>query len=647
MRLTMTTMGVLLLTVAPALAAEPVMVTVEQKTHPIRIAPLAEDSLYPVRVSKERTKAITDRLKKRERQIAATLDTKDRKALKIAYTADEQWQKIFAELQDVRDSVYETKKITFPLVTLSNGHLEVKVAPTLGMRVVNAVDLRSGESLSGTPDPRFYEKQPFLGNLGWTAGYVEPSFPYFEHGVGTQQSAGYRVIEHENGSATVAMNMRFTHHQDKVHMKRYGRFSQRILSIWVTLKPGEIKYSYTTRVDNPNPLRRSDRMWTNVLMHAAKYDAQHIIYPAGWVSPHGAGRIDPFYADGGEPTWQGVSHFAVHPDYRFCGVYSPKKDTNALIILDRRQPRGMKLYTRNQAGGFLEIWTGHGYVFEDPGDFVQGYEPIEYTLHFYIASGIGRVRYADEHIAVGEKGSVATDTTKDMDYETPRPPLKHSDARPHLEKMKQLGGKYRVELEEISNHTGAPTSWQAVGLANKLARQETLDDAAYALSIARTAYRFGQFDNVLAIVEKVGRHPEADMLRGLIAWERGDKVDFGSAGIDANYHRALLAVQNDDTKVAIDMLDKLLAERPNVYRPALLRAYLKRDVEAAEALAEANPASPEAQLVLELLGVEGAAEARKALCEHNPDAAEQVQAFQVALTEGKWRHMKRYGPMAP
>ena len=51
--------------------------------------------------------------------------------------------------------------MSFTAITLRNPHIEVVVAPELGMRVLNAIDLKTGRSLGGSPDPRKYETDPF------------------------------------------------------------------------------------------------------------------------------------------------------------------------------------------------------------------------------------------------------------------------------------------------------------------------------------------------------------------------------------------------------------------------------------------------------------------------------------------------------
>ncbi|MFP4055093.1 MAG: DUF5107 domain-containing protein, partial [Phycisphaerae bacterium] len=436
--------SLLLVPAAVAIAAEKdpapakVSVKVRKVTHPMEVCKLEEGRLYPQRASNEELKPIRRKLKEREAEIRAGVEKakpvqaaqatqayKDWKALpkekrygregdelKAVYTEfnavvrdviqkDVHWNRLKEQFRNTRDKHCRTIEATEPIVTLHNGLIEVKIAPTLGMRVVNAVDLKTGLSFTGTSDPRAYEKAPWRDIIAWTAGYQELSFPYFEHGVGVRQSAGFRVIERDDGSVTVAMNMRFTSHQHPRHQARYGRYSQRHASVWVTLKPGEGRYTATYRIDNPNPLPRSDRAWTNVLMEADRYDGKHIIYPAGYIMPHNGGWVKPFYAQGGERSWQSVSHFALYPEYEFCGVYSPRTDNNCLIIRPADTAPGMKLYTPNASGGFLELWVGSTTLFEYPGELLSGYVPIQYELTFYNAKGIGRVKFANRHVAIG------------------------------------------------------------------------------------------------------------------------------------------------------------------------------------------------------------------------------------------------------
>ena len=643
---------------------------------------------------------------------------------------------------DARNATVKVFDITFPVVALNNGLVEVKVVPTLGMRIWNAVDLKTNTSLAGTADPRYWEKAVIQGNCGWTAGYVEPSFPSYEHGMFVlDQPAGWRVIRRGDGSATVAMNMRFTRHQHARDLARYGRYGDRALSGWVTLRPGESRYSVTYRVDNPNPLRRSNRLWVNFILHADGYDAEHILYPVGWHTGHAAWGFAAVHGAGGTPTFQGVSMFAVHPDYDFAGVYSQARDVNCLLVKDRTA-QGLKLYTPGgRGGGVMEIWTGTNEVFEHSGWFLDPYLPTRQTITCYNVSGIGRVTYANRDVAFaasvkegfkllcpaagkvevtdgGQRvlaaglagpgkvlegsfsdrmwvkidGRLVADVSMPVLCTPPTgkkagaspaadgpPPLAYGDVKEiYEEKVKPLGGPCRPELEVIAGNHGTPSPQddlrlagqivrggpRAVVAANARGRDEARPstargsneagsarpfavDADRALSAANCCYRLGHLDLAGKLCDLIGRRPETDYLRGLIAWERGQKVDFAAAGLDSNYHRAMLAIQNGNKDKAVELLKQLVAARPKVYRPRLMLAYLTKDAALASALADENPGSPEAQLVGELLGVAGAKEAKDSLLQNNPSAAEQVEAFRAELTAGKWQHMPRFKLLAP
>jgi hypothetical protein len=725
--------SLLLVPAAVAIAADneaapaKVSVKVRKVTHPMEVCKLEEGRLYPQRAGNEELKPIRQKLKVRETAIRMQAEKALPEEAAAAEKARTEWQalpkaqrsgpegdklrKVFdawdatlreltqkdviwnqfkQQYQKTRDKHCRTIEAAEPIVTLNNGLIEVKIAPTLGMRVLNAVDLKTGLSFAGTSDPRAYEKAPWRDIIAWTAGYQELSFPYFEHGVGVRQPAGFRVIERDDGSVTVAMNMRFTEHQHPRHQSRYGRYSQRHASVWVTLKPGESCYTATYRIDNPNPLPRSSRVWTNILMEADRYDGTHIIYPAGYIMPHNGGWVKPFYAEGGKRSWQGVSHFALYPEHEFCGVYSPRTDNNCLIIRPADTAPGMKLYTPNASGGFLELWVGSTTLFEFPGELLSGYVPVQYELTFYNAKGIGRVKFANRHVAIGGdevravllapapgkakvldgagkvlgEGPIGPHTTLtvarrekmtvQIDGQTVAEvafPLTFKDTRSRHPQVKSLGGKYRIELEEISNHRGAPRVWHAMREARKILEDKAEADAEQALSLARACYRYGHFQTAKELTAKTApNHRQTHLLDALIAWERGSKMTdimFGHAGVDSYYHRALQAYALGKKEQAKKWLGKLIEQRPKVYRPRLALAYWTNDRKLAGKLAAENPASPEAQMVLELLGDADAADAKEALLQHNPGAAEQVEQFRKAIAEGKWEHVKRFKPLLP
>ena len=609
-----------------------------------------------------------------------------RRRLREAMLADAEYARLAEAFYRARDSVYERKELTFPVVTLTNGLLDVKVAPTLGMRLWYAVNLRDEADLSGLPAPDDWDKRTILANTPWTAGCVEPSFPSAEDGMHVLQPAGFRVVRGDDGSATVAMDMRFTHHQGRRELARWGRYSQRILSGWVTLRPGEARYSVTYRVDNPNPLRRSDRLWVNFLFHADVYDQRCVVFPAAQATDHAArGGLQAVYATDGTPRFGGRSAFAIGCPYDFAGAYSPDRVMNCLLVKDR-DARGLRLSAPAGKGGPFQVSTGTSELFEHSGRFLDPYVPARQTVTCYAAGLIARADYANRDVAVatdrgvfrltcprpaaarvldGEgkllaagpvgpgrrlKGSLGKRLVVELDGRRAADvtfPLPRGDAAAAFAEARTLGGKAKMELEELADNPGSTSAAGAIAAAKVILLTGKAADKELAQSLANTLYRLGRFDDALKLAGLIGPTPAADYLRGLVAWERGEKADFGRAGLDAHYHRAMAAIAAGDRPGAIRLLDELLAARPKVYRPALCRAYLRKDLQSARALAEENPASPEAQLVLELLGEGPARPAREALVKGNPGAAEEVDAFRDEITKGIWKHRRRYERLLP
>lgn len=582
----------------------------------------------------------------------------------------------------------------FTRISIRNQHLEVIVAPELGMRVLNAIDLATGRSLSGTPDARQYETQDFEQFPIWTAGYLEHSFPYFEHGMFARQPAGWRIVEQADGGVQIAMTCRFSHWQHPRHMARHGNYSDRALSVIVELKPNQRRYRVTTRVDNPNPLPRSERVWTNHHLHTEGYDREHIIFPVGYVSTHSVWWanpywIKPYHADGGEPWYESVSLFGIYSPHGFTGWHSSQHDDNSLIIKDPESCPGLKLYTGKD--GFFELWVGTTTLFEHPGGLVAPYEPTGYSLDYYLAPDIGRVEFATRDLAMGIRDGIARLTgpvelpvrvrdqhgqiiTEGMIGPGHAPltlpaawplsvehggkhlatialPLQHPDTSDLVDIIDAKGGEIRYELEEVSNTRREMTVRDAIPAAQAIVdgSAETEPSARGVLSLARACYRLGHFELTTALCARLPSSPETDYLRALVAWETGDPatVDFASAGLDSYYLRALQAHANGDRATALIWLDQLLAVRPQVWRPRLLQAYLANDLVGAQRLAHEQPASLDAHIVCELLGDPAAATATADLLRTNPDAAEQLAQFRAELEHGAWTHIRRYAPALP
>jgi len=630
---------------------EVVKVTTESVTHPLWTAPMKEDAPHPLQDKSQRDKL-------------------------------PHWPNTTRE------------DIEFTKVTLENRFLRISVAPQLGMRVLNAIDKLTGESLSGSTNPLKYEVDPFTQHKIWTAGYLEHSFPYFEHGMFVRQPAGYRIVQSGDGATSIAMNCRFSHWQHPRHMARHGNYSDRSLSVIVTLRPGERRYTITTRVENPNPLARSERLWTNHHLHAEGYDRKNIIFPAGYVSSHDVWwaqpfTIKPFLAKGGEANYRdkSMNHslFATFSEHDFAGIYLPSRNFNSLIIRDHRECPGLKLYSGKD--GFLELWVGTTTLFEHPGGFVSPYEPVSYTVNYYAANGIGRVDYATRNFAIaaddgkfrltapapaavrvrnligeilaeGRVGPEIKPLTGTTDYplmvevngappQEVTLPLQFRDMSHLKGDLRSKGGTHRYELEEMSNTAKEKTLRDALPATNEWLEQPD-PDGKKGLSLARACYRLGHFQLTQQILDRLPESGESDYLKALIDWESGKSgVHFGAAGTDSYYMRALDQIGQGNLDAAEEWLQRLIAVRPRVYRPRLMLAWLTRDSASINQLIEENPASPEALLVAELLGDPAAAKEKDKLLQNNPDASLQVELFRNELLDGKWSHIPRYTPTKP
>lgn len=729
----------------PILAQQPakVQIQIEPTVFQVEVADYEDSSLYPRRPSREMNTELDKPIKARQAELAAELSKASEEAtallreaeqaqaalgklprgernspeaqalqavvnrwnarLREAEAGDAAMKKLRAEREEAVRRFQNRRTIEHkaPVVTLENGLVRVLVVPTLGARVLDCIDLQTNVGLDTQPNPLPAASRPISDVLAFNAGAVEASFPYFEHGMGVLQPAGWHTGHHADGSAYVAMNVRFTEHQEPRHMGRYGRYAQQELSVIVTLAPGQRGFDTRFRLENPTPLRASNRLWINTILHVERYDAEHLIYPAGYVMPHG-GQSVTLFDPAQRSSWVDVSHFALFSDYGFTGIYNPKTDTNMIMSFDPREVPGMKLYTRRENGGFTEIWLGSNPLFEHPGSFVAMDEPVEFSTRFTFISGRGRVVWANEQMAIaleenrlrmlrlhptfrpGEiryqirysNGSMGgtrsgepqgdqlveihnprfTTQTFDLTFTAgDRPeqrishPLVFEDKRPMLAEVKPLGGKFRYELEQICNHVGAPTSRDAIPQATALVGnpEAARRDPDLLISLGNTAYRWGHLDLALRCAELAGEWPEARYLAALVKYEKTGKADWAKTGVDGLWPKAAQAVAEKDTEQAIRLLDELLAVRPKAWRPRLMRAYLGRDAAAAAKLVLENPASAEAQYVAGQLGDAEAAKLAQRLVENNPGAPEALAGFVALLKEGKLPPLRRYAPMLP
>ena len=572
-----------------------------------------------------------------------------------------------------------TEDRTVEVVKLNNGLIEAWVVPAWGARLIRTIDLT-------TKVDYFWWKEQGKTHLGWDApGGVKPSFPFFEHGTHMEQPASCRVVANPDGSRTVAMDLRFTQYTEAREAARYGRFSE-ALNVMVTVAPGSVLVKWRQRKENLSPMPRAERMWNDSIFpvqrptvkrmvmdkktktevekevedREAMVKATRFIYPVRYATDHGPTTVhsSPHWSNLG--NWD-ISHFAIDAPWHFVGVYDVPTAISRLRLNDEQGPAA-KLYSAFWCD-FAEHWGGVGQVFEQPGRLLPAYQPVEFTHRYWTAQGIGEVSFANDDAAVHVEGTsyellTSREQTVSVNGAAPAKvgphtvlkggfdgkALKVTDAggrvllaqtfpldRPTPAKGEAIPVEIRKKYDEIvasGNPEGetVATNEGAPGALNGIA------------SNPRVAYRFGQFDQALSLLGD-DHGPEADYLRGLIAWEKSEKVDFGKAQWQADYHRALQAVQAKDLQTAIAKADSYLTAVPDAWYPRLARACWAKDAAAAQVLASENPGSPEAQLVLKLLGQQHELDQ---LLKGNDEAAKHVAAFEAQLTTGAWKHPIRF-----
>jgi tetratricopeptide (TPR) repeat protein len=284
-------------------------------------------------------------------------------------------------------------------VVLENEYIAIEVAVEAAGRVMHATYKHDKTEL-------FNVLEKLAGGKVWDGGGWRPSFPANEHGMRyTDQPASWRVIEGEDGSVTLAMDMRFGRFTDRDGLGRYGRFTHLRLGRTITLRPGQATFESRMVVENPLPYRYGYRLWSTAQFPHER-DAVFLL-PVSRVSDHRGAKMADWSGGQGlaiHSNWDTYhSVFSVNPVYPFAGVYYPSRDANHLRISDPAVAPGAKLWAWSHPSAFYELWTGMDRVFEQPGRLLEPFATGGYTETYWVARGIGPVEYANENFAVSLK----------------------------------------------------------------------------------------------------------------------------------------------------------------------------------------------------------------------------------------------------
>ena len=156
----------------------------------------------------------------------------------------------YASQEDLGDKVLTD--VTYDMVYLENDYLRVKILPAFGGRLFSAIDKTNGHELFHTNS---VIKPDLIGTLGaWVSGGIEWCFPH-HHRTTTMMPSDYRMIENEDGSATVWVG------ETEKTMGMRG-------VIGITLRPGRSFIETDYRINNTNTKTKKFLFWANVAITA-------------------------------------------------------------------------------------------------------------------------------------------------------------------------------------------------------------------------------------------------------------------------------------------------------------------------------------------------------------------------------------------
>lgn len=289
---------------------------------------------------------------------------------------------------------------TTKAVVLENAHLRLTVLPEFGGRLVGAVRKAGGKETE-----MFWINDEFYDDVSWSMSGNRVSFPFWEHGRHWDEEAGYTTVTGEDGSVTLALDMRFDQFVKKEETVRYGRATNLRLAQFFTLKPDEAVFTWRTKVDNPLPVQYGFKLWT--LLRQPNTAGIEVILPTAAYTDHGGPSLKKW-----EPATVGTlnfSRFAIGMQHDFAGWYLPQRQMTVLTIRDHKVVPGAKqvLYPSKAEGkGYIELWHGNHELFEETGRLLPALGSYELTLRVagvMTEEGLGAVTFASGHAALWAK----------------------------------------------------------------------------------------------------------------------------------------------------------------------------------------------------------------------------------------------------
>lgn len=420
-------------------------------------------------------------------------------------------------LYPVRDSRRPDGERTFETVVLENRFIRVQAVPEAGGVIARAIHKPLDTDF-------FFFEEKAKDYLPWWESGVKVSFPFYEHGLSTEQEASWLVFDHEDGSRTLAMWMEFSRHQEAFHARRYGRFSTLILTQQVRLHPDDAAFTITYGIINPTPYRQGRRLWNDTFL-PRNHTAEGVIHgnnqppadpsPTRWIFPTtfasdhwgiGFGPYDPAHNIVGERGGANTfSVFAWNVPHGFAGAYYPEVDVNRLRLTDPVTAPGVKQWyvaegrfnreRVNHMYNFLELWGGTDHIFEGIENWIAPGERFELSFRYAVIHGIGEVHYANDHVGIH------------ADFDGEQPQVRFLTLRPRAAVRIMLGdldlGTYASGPDQPTT-VALPQGTQA-GRIRLLDGSSVLLDRSFPLELCDST---DHHDMIWQAMEKGARHSE-------------------------------------------------------------------------------------------------------------------------------------------
>ncbi len=233
----------------------------------------------------------------------------------------------------------------YRVVVLENEYIRVLVLPDVGGRILAAHDKTNKDF-----DFIYHNHvvKPGLVALrgAWLSGGIEWNFPTLGHTVNTVAPVKYKVIDRQDGAATVVVGT-----EEWVRRMKW--------EVFISVYPGRSYFTTRIRLENRTLTHNSGYFWANAATH--DWDDTRVIFPPTDYT-YAGGRANPTpwpILDGKDVSW--VKNTDQPYDY-FCGTpgdfnaaYNYDRDNGTAHYADRNDSPGKKFWTWGTAPSGM-IW---------------------------------------------------------------------------------------------------------------------------------------------------------------------------------------------------------------------------------------------------------------------------------------------------